>query len=193
MSDLNTLFLNERKRYAVAAGGGISLPVAGGIYWAVVGMLGFYLPPSDWAFVAAAGSGMIFPLGLLLQRPLRSPFMKAKSPLSGVTMAAIIAINLLWPVHFVLISAMPEAAPLALAIGMTLHWPIIGWGYASRVCLLHALVRVAVVTVIWYALPELRFTGIPFAVSVLYLMAAGGISWEVRRFRGLNSEVAVAS
>lgn len=186
MTDLNSIFLNERKRYAVAAGGGISLPVAGAIYWAVVGVLGYSLEPRDWALAAAAASGMIFPLGLLLQGPLRSPFMKAKSPLSGVTIAAIIAINLLWPVHFVLISVIPEAAPLTLAIGMTLHWPIIGWGYASRACLLHALVRVAVVTVMWYALPEVRFTGIPFAVAGLYVLAAMGLSWEVKRFRNAS-------
>ena len=38
------------------------------------------------------------------------------------------------------------AAPLTLAIGMTLHWPIIGWAYASRVCYAHAIARIAVVT-----------------------------------------------
>lgn len=183
MSDLNQTFLDERKRYSAAAGGGVSLPVAGAVYWAVAGVLGFYLEPGDWAYAAAAGSGMIFPLGLLLQGALRSPFMKAKSPLSGVTMSAIIAINLLWPVHFVLISVLPEAAPLTLAIGMTLHWPIIGWAYASRVCMIHALVRTLVVTLIWYGLPELRFTGIPFAVSALYVFAAMGLSWESGRFR----------
>jgi hypothetical protein len=183
MTDLKKVFLDERKRYSAEAGGGVSLPVAGALYWAVIGVLGYYLDPADWAYAAAAGSGLIFPLGLLLQGPMRSPFMKAKSPLSGVTMAAIIAINLLWPVHFVLISVLPEAAPLTLAIGMTLHWPIIGWSYASRVCLIHALVRTAVVTLIWYALPDLRFTAIPFAVAALYVFAAMGLSWESGRFR----------
>lgn len=183
MSNLNQAVLEERKRYSAAAGGGVSLPVAGAVYWAVIGVLGFYLDPGEWAYAAAAGSGLIFPLGLLLQGPLRSPFMKTKSPLSGITMAAIIAINLLWPVHVVLISVYPDAAPLSLAIGMTLHWPLIGWAYASRVCMAHAIIRTAVVTLIWFGLPELRFTGIPFAVSALYVFAAMGLSWESGRFR----------
>jgi hypothetical protein len=190
MTDLKQQFLDERKRYSAAAGGGVSLPVAGAVYWAVIGVMGFYLDPADWAYAAAIGSGLIFPLGLLLQGPFRSPFMKAKSPLSGVTMSAIIAINLLWPVHFVVIAVLPEAAPLSLAIGMTLHWPMIGWSYASRVCLIHALVRTAVVTLIWYALPDLRLTGIPFAVSALYVFAAMGLSWESRRFRNQLAVVA---
>jgi len=187
MTDLKMVIMNERKRYCVAAGGGVSLPVAGAIYWSVIGVLGYYLGPAEWALMAAYGSGLIFPVGLLLQGPFRSPFMKAKSPLSGITMAAILAINFLWPIHFVLISVFPEAAPLTLAIGMTLHWPLIGWSYASRVCLIHSLLRVAAVTVIWYAFPDLRFTVIPFVVAGLYLFAALGLSWESKRFRHARS------
>lgn len=183
MDDLKQIIDHERKRYCVAAGGGISLPVAGAIYWAAIGIAGFYLEAADWAFAAAFGSGLIFPLGVLLQGPLRSPFMKSKSPLSGVTFAAITAINLLWPIHILLIGGFPEAAPLTLAIGMSLHWPIIGWSYHSRTCLIHALVRVAAVTVIWYGFPDLRLTGIPFVVAALYLFAAAGLKWEVLRFR----------
>mgnify|MGYP003630739712 FL=1 len=183
MTDLKQAIDHERKRYCVAAGGGVSLPVAGALYWAVMGGLGFYLAPSQWAIAAAAGSGLIFPLGILLQAPMRSPFMKSKSPLSGVTMAAIAAINLLWPIHILLIGGFPEAAPLTLAIGMSLHWPIIGWAYHSRVSLIHAFVRVAAVTVIWYGFPDWRLTGIPFVVAGLYLFAAAGLRREVLRFR----------
>lgn len=190
MTDLNTMFLDERRRYSAAAGGGVSLPVAGAIYWAAMAVAGTMLEPTDWAFAAAFASGLIFPLGLLLQGVFKSPFMKAKSPLSGVTMAALIAINLLWPVHFVIIAAIPEAAPLTLAIGMTLHWPIIGWGYASRVCMIHAIVRTAVVAAIWYGAPDLRFVGIPLAVSGLYLFAAAGLSWESSRFRRMLAATA---
>jgi len=187
MSDLARIILNERRRYCAEAGGGVSLPVAGAVYWAAAAIAGVYLEPGDWAFAAAAGSGLIFPLGLLLQGICRSPFMKAKSPLGGSAMAGILAINLLWPVHFAIISVFPEAAPLTLAIGMALHWPIIGWGYASRVCLFHAIVRVIAVTALWYALPELRLVAIPLAVSALYVLAAMGLSWEASRFRGMTT------
>jgi Family of unknown function (DUF7010) len=187
MTDINQDFLNERRRYSAASGGGVSLPVAGAIYWAGLAVAGAILDPASWAFYAAAFSGAIFPIGLLLQGAFRSPFMKAKSPLSGVTMAAIIAINLLWPVHMIVIWTVPQAAPLTLAIGMTLHWPIIGWAYASRVCMAHAVVRTAAVTAIFFGLPELSFVAIPLVVSGLYLLAAAGLSWESNRYRQMTA------
>ena len=181
--DFKTQLQREKNRYYLEAGGGISLPVAGAIYWIVLAMLSRHLAPEDWALAAAAGSGLIFPLGLLLQKPFRSPFMKAKSPVGGVGMLAVMAINFLWPVHFIVFGAAPDAAPLTLAIGMTLHWPIIGWTYGSRVCLIHAILRVATVSVIWFALPDGRFDVLPLAVAGLYLFAAAGMRWEVERLR----------
>lgn len=171
--------LAERRRYFVAARGGLSLPVAGAIYWAVLGLLAATDAVENWGLTAAMLSGFIFPLGLALQYPLKAKFMGVKSPVSSVAMWAIMAINFLWPVHFVVISAVPAAAPLTLAIGMTLHWPIIGWSYASRACYAHAIARIAVVTAIWYGFPEWRYTGVSFAVAGLYLMAAAGIALEV--------------
>ena len=171
--------LAERRRYFVAANGGISLPVAGAVYWTVLGLLAATEAVDDWGLAAAMMSGLIFLLGLLLQYPLKAKFMGVKSPVSGAAMWSIMSINFLWPLHFVVISLVPEAAPLTLAIGMTLHWPVIGWAYASRVCYAHAIARIAVVTAIWYGFPEWRFTGLSFAVAGLYLLAACGMALEV--------------
>jgi len=171
--------LRERRRYFTAANGGIALPVAGAIYWIVLAALGTQMQGNDWGVAAAMLSGAIFPLGFVLQWPLKSHFMRSKSPVSGAVWAAVIAINFLWPVHFVIISAIPAAAPLTLAIGMTLHWLVIGWAYASRVCYGHAIARLMVVTVLWYGFPEMRFTILPLAVAGLYLLAAGGMRLEV--------------
>jgi len=190
MTDIKTDLLNERRRYSAASGGGVSLPVAGAIYWAGLAVAGAMLDPTDWAYSAAAFSGAIFPLGILLQGIFKSPFMKAKSPLSGVTTAAVVAINLLWPIHLIVIWTAPQAAPLTLAIGMALHWPIIGWAYASKVCMIHAIARVIAVTAIFFALPEISFVAIPLVVSGLYLLAAAGLSWESGRYRRMM-EIAV--
>lgn len=181
--DFRAQLQRVKEQYFLDAGGGISLPVAGAVYWMALAALSRTLAPADWAMAAAAGSGLIFPLGLLLQKPFNSPFMKAKSPIGSVGMLSVMAINLLWPVHFVVFGAAPEAAPLTLAIGMTLHWPIIGWTYGSRVCLVHALVRVAAASAIWIAVPEGRFDVLPLTVAALYLLTAGGMRWELARLR----------
>lgn len=171
--------LAERRRYFVAARGGISLPVAGAVYWIVLGILGDRLPLADWALFAAAGSGMIFPLGLLLQKPLRANFMKAKSPVGGAAIWAVMGINFLWPMHFAVIGLQPELTVLTLAIGMTIHWVVIGWSYASKVCFAHAFARMILVTLMFYAMPDGRLTVLPFAIAILYLLAAAGMAFEV--------------
>jgi hypothetical protein len=186
--DFKTQLKRVQQQYCLDAGGGVALPVAGAVYWIVLAALGTRMEAADWAPMAAMLSGAIFPLGILLQKPLGSPFMKSKSPLSGVTMLAIIAINALWPIHFIVFGAAPHAAPLTLAIGMTLHWPIIGWTYGSRVCQIHAAARILVVTALWFALPNGRLTVLPLAVAALYLMAAAGMRWEVVRLRRRSAQ-----
>ena len=181
--DFKTQLQNVKDQYYLDAGGGISLPVAGAIYWIGLAIASRYLDPANWAFIAAVFSGAIFPLGLLLQKPLGSPFMKAKSPLAGAGMMAVASINLLWPIHAVIFNAAPAAAPLTLALGMTLHWPVIAWTYGSRVAMAHGFVRAAVVSVLWFALPEGRFDILPLAVATLYLLAAAGMRWEILRLR----------
>ena len=175
----NADMLAERRRYFVAAGGGISLPVAGAIYWIVLGILGSRLETSDWELAAAAGSGMIFPVGLLLQGPLRANFMKAKSPVGGAAIWSIVAINMLWPLHFVIMNIDPELVSLSLAIAMTLHWPVIGWSYDSKVAIAHAFARIAAASLIYYGLPDERLTLLPFAMAGLYVLAAAGMAAEV--------------
>ncbi|WP_300527055.1 hypothetical protein [Maricaulis sp.] len=175
----NADLLAERRRYFVEAGGGISLPVAGAIYWIALGILGSRLETREWALAAAAGSGMIFPLGLLLQGPLRANFMKAKSPVGGAAIWSIVAINLMWPLHFVIMDIDPELVSLSLAVAMTLHWPVIGWSYGSKVAIAHAFARIAAASFVYYAMPDERLTMLPFAMAGLYLIAAAGMAAEV--------------
>lgn len=182
MTAFKTDLAAEHRRYAAAAGFGVSLPVAGALYWSALAGLGAILPPEDWGFAAAGLSGLIFPLGLLLQPVFGSPFMKAKSPLSRPVIYSVLAINLLWPAHIAIILNAPQIAPLSLAIGMALHWPVIGWVYGSSFGIAHALARTAAAAAIWYALPELRFNALPGAMAVIYLVT---VIWLLRiRGRG---------
>ncbi len=172
-------FRSAQKRLLVKAGGGVSLPVAGALYWLVLGILGYFLPERLWIFCAAFGSGLIFPLGLLLSRPLHTKLFIKDEPLANVAGFAVLAINLLWPVYFAVIYLAPELLPLALGIGMGLHWPVIGWMYGSRACLAHALFRTALVTALWVWLPAERLTLLPLSVAVLYLATVVWLRREV--------------
>ncbi len=154
----------ERSRYFKETNGGISLPAAGFIYWLILGISGSFLEAGTWALFGFFTSGLIFPLGLLLSKPLNSNLM-VKGPLSGLALHAMTSIFLSWPMIIIGYHTDVSLTPLFLAIGMSLHWPVIGWMYACKACLIHAITRVSSVTILWFVLPEYRYTIIPDVVS----------------------------
>ena len=168
----------EKKRFMVEANFGISLPAAGAIYWLALGIAGFYLDPRTWSIFGFFGSGLIFPLGLMLNRPLKAN-LSAKSPFTSLAMPAIASMFLSWPMIIAAFLTDLSLVPLFLAIGMALHWPAIGWMYGSEVCMFHALVRVVLVSILWYFVPDLRFILIPLVVCGLYLITIIGMRREV--------------
>jgi hypothetical protein len=75
--------------------------------------------------------------------------------------------------------------PLAgaiLAIGMAMHWPIIGWTYA-RTALYStlAIVRTLAAFAIWILFPDHRTTWLPASVAVVYLLTVLAIAVDTRR------------
>ena len=153
-----------------ASGAGISLPIAGIVYWVFLGAAGNFLSPKMWGLAACFSSRLIFPLGLLLSKTFGSNLLIKNQPLSSLGLRAVISINLLWPLHFAIYFNNPQLLPLSLAIGMGIHWPIIGWMYGSSACFQHALVRVAAVSIVWFLYPAGRFTLLPLVVAVVYLV-----------------------
>ncbi len=174
----NQLRLAKRE-YFIKANGGISLPIAGFVYWLSLGICGFFVSNNTWSLIAFFTSGLIFPLGILLSKPLKSNIL-AKGPLSTLIMPAIAAMFLSWPMIIAGYITDVHLTPLLVAIGMSLHWPVIGWVYGSKVCLAHAILRGLIVTLLWFSFPELRFITIPWAVSIIYLITVLGLKKEVQ-------------
>ena len=164
----------EKTRFIAQSNAGVSLPAAGAAYWALLGAFGFV--SSDkyvWWLPAAIGSGLIAPLGVMLQKPLRCDVTSSASPLGGVMLNAVIGANLMIPLYIALIlNGAFDFAPLAMALGMAAHWPVAAWAYDSRAALVHAVARTGAVSLIWFLQPEWRFTILPLTVSALYLAAA---------------------
>lgn len=162
----------EQQDLFVRSGGGVSLPVAGAVYWAALGLLGTQLTLYYWCLAAFVGSGLIFPLALLLQKPLGANIM-ARSPLGGVTGAALIGMITFWAIAIPAFLTAPQLTPLAIAVGMAVHWPAIGWTF-GRVgpFAAHALARAGLCTLVWFALPDGRTTILPFVVCAIYAVTA---------------------
>ncbi len=177
---LEQAICQEKRNFLIETNSGISMPMAGAIYWIVLGIAGYSLPLNEWVMLAFFTSGLIFPLGILLARPMNANVLK-KGPIANVTFPALIGMLGFWPIAMLTYSTNPTLTPLVLAIGMSLHWPVMGWIYGTNIGIIHLIVSAAVVTALWISMPELQLQIIPFAVSIIYLMSIAGFKWEVSR------------
>lgn len=164
--------------------GGFPIPLAGVVYWGMLAWLGTFLTVHSWCMIAFIGSGAIFPMALLFAAIFRNPFMKDKTATGDVLLPAFIAMLLFWPMIVAAFQVAPQLVPLILAIGMSLHWPVIGWGYGrTGLYSAHSIVRALVCLLIWLWLPEARFTLLPLAGAGVYLVTVLAILVDSARVK----------
>lgn len=169
MNDLVTRLKNERLAAYVRVRGGYPIPLAGALYWTALGIAGHSLPLTPWLLVAFAASGLIFPLAIVLSWLLRAPFLKDKSVVGGLLVPAFTGMLLFWPMAMAAYGTAPVLAPLILAIGMSMHWPVIGWTYGrTALFTAHAVVRAMACVFIWTTQPAMTTTLMPFTVAGIY-------------------------
>lgn len=170
--------------------GGFPIPLAGAVYWSVLGAAGYRLDLASWSNLAFFGSGAIFPLALLFAALFRNNFMKDQTSVGSVLAPAFVSMLLFWAF---IVAAAREATsmiPLILAVGMAIHWPVIGWSYGRAFLFsAHAVARAVVPTALWLLFPDERLTWLPFSVAIIYLATVGAIlvdSARVRRRLGMT-------
>jgi hypothetical protein len=180
--DLKAALLRERLTLYVRLRGGYTFPLAGAIWWAAIAVLGYYVPIESWALLAFIASGLIFPIALVLSRLLGVNFMREKSAVDDAIAPAFIGMLLFWPMAFSAYWTAIELTPLILAIGMAMHWPIIGWTYVRPgLYSAHAIVRTLAAFAIWNLFPDQRTTWLPASVSIVYLLTVVAILADSKR------------
>lgn len=171
IAELNAALKAGRLAAYAEARGGWPVPLAGAAYWGTLAWLGLRMDPANWSLLAAIMSGAIFPVAVALAAVFRNPFIKVKVPDQGVVFMAMGAMLLFWPVAIAAMWNFNALTPLILAIGMSGHWPVFGWSYGRPLPFLaHAIVRAAVCFGIWHYMPDGRFTVLPGAVAVIYVV-----------------------
>jgi len=184
IEDLKALLLKERLSSYVRLSGGFPIPLAGAVYWMVLGISGFYLNLANWAMMAFISSGLIFPLALIFAKIFNNPFMKDKSAVDSVLPPTFISMLLFWAILIPAIKIAPELTPLILAIGMSGHWPVIGWSYGrSALFSAHSIIRAIAVMFVWFTFPEHSLTLLPFMVASIYLLTVIIILIDVKNLR----------
>jgi hypothetical protein len=154
------------------AGSTQSMPIAGMIYWAAVGIAAFLVPPKVLAIGVACGSGAIFPLGVLIDRLRGRNLLKTgrDNPLTQMFMQSIFMITLLWPLVILGGLDKPNFIVLGTAILTGIVWIPYGWAANDPVGLRHAVVR-GVLCYAAYIWAPAEFAASTIAASVLVCYA----------------------
>ena len=170
VDELRAALKHERLAQYSRLRGGYPIPIAGALYWLLLGVLGYSLELQSWTLVAFYGSGMIFPVAVILSKIFNIPFMKDQSPVGSVLGPAFIGMLLFWVFIIAAGKTAPTMVPLILAVGLSMHWPVIGWSYGRTVIYsAHAVIRAVLAIYIWIAFPEHQLTWLPFSVAAVYI------------------------
>jgi hypothetical protein len=123
-----------------------SMPVAGMVFWGVVGAASLRLSAASVAYVVLFGSGMIFPLALLIDRLTGQNRIRRSNtgnPLTRLFLRAIVMVVLLWPLAIIAarLAGNPNLVVLGGAILMGIIWIPYGWAADDPTGLEHAVGR----------------------------------------------------
>jgi hypothetical protein len=175
--ELKKLLLADRQAAFFRLRGGYPIPLAGATWWAALGTMGYFVHnPNAWILLTFYASGLLFPLALLYARIFKIDFMHDKSAALDVLMPTFASMLLFWPIAIAAFWTYPQLVPLVLAIGLSIHWPVIGWHYArTGIYVTHAVVRAITCFVLWNWWPSTRFTLLPFTVAAAYLLTVVAI------------------
>lgn len=154
----------------------LSMPLAGMLVWAAIGILGILLPMRTSLVAMMAATGAIFPIALLLSRIRREELVSSTNPLAQLMGMCVLMVNLLWIVHLSLFFGAPQYVPLSLGIGLGLHWIVYSWIVKHPVGVVHAILRTALILAAWMLFPEHRVSAVAAAVVVAYAVSLAQMS-----------------
>ena len=175
--ELKKLLYADREATFFRLRGGYPIPLAGATWWALLGTMGYFVHSANlWILLTFCTSGLLFPLALLYAHLFKVDFMRDKSAALDVLVPTFASMLLFWPIAVAAFWNYPQLVPLILAIGLSLHWPVIGWHYArTGIYVTHAVARAIACFILWNWFPSTRFTILPFTVAAAYLLTVVAI------------------
>lgn len=146
----------------------LSMPIAGAIYWLTIAIASTQVPERLGLLVMLFGSGLIFPIALLVSKVTKEEVFSSQNPLAKLMGASVLMVNFLWAVHIPLFLYAPEFLTLSVGIGLGLHWVVYSWIIQHPLGLIHAFLRTALVLTMWLSFPESRLLAVGLSVVLAY-------------------------
>ena len=170
----------EREQFFIQTHGSVYLPIIGIIFWPSLGVMGYFLSPRILCLTVFFAIAILFPVAMILAKWLEKRLL-LKSSLASLILPAsapiLMSFGITVPVYFADITLVP----LTFVIGLSLHWPVIGWLYNQRGFLVHSMVRTVLAMSIWYFFPTHLFTLLPISIGFLYFATACWLLFELHQ------------
>lgn len=169
---MNTRTLDEQRR-EFANGKFLATPLTGVLVWAIIGIVGIFF--SDFVAVWSIffGTGSIVYLAMFISKFTGEDFLDKNKPKNEFDTLFFLTVAQAVMVYAIAITVfMIDYSSLPLTVGILtgLMWLPLSWIIQHWVGIFHATARTSVVLLLWYLLPDHRFTAIPFAIVMIYLI-----------------------
>lgn len=168
----------------------LATPLAGIIAWTIAGVAGAFLPDFYAVWVLFIATGSIVYLSILISKFTGENFIdknKPKNEFDGLFLYTVIQSVMVYAIAIPFFLLDYESLPMTIGILTGLMWIPFSWIIKHWVGFFHTLVRIALVVSLWYLFPNARFTVIPAAIILVYILTI--LILEVRRRRLLSLDV----
>jgi hypothetical protein len=168
----------------------LATPLAGIIAWTIAGVAGAFLPDFYAVWVLFIATGSIVYLSILISKFTGENFIdknKPKNEFDGLFLYTVIQSVMVYAIAIPFFLLDYESLPMTIGILTGLMWIPFSWIIKHWVGFFHTLVRIALVVSLWYLFPNARFTVIPAAIILVYILTI--LILEVHRHRLLSLDV----
>jgi len=151
----------------------LATPLAGMIVWLLIGISGLLFPVGVTVWVLYIGTGSIVYLGMLISRFTGENFLDKKKPKNTFDTLFFFTVGQVMLVYAI---ALPfflvdySSLPMTVGILTGIMWLPFSWIVKHWVGIFHSIIRTVLILVLWYAFPVYRFTSIPFAIVLIYIL-----------------------
>ena len=165
----------------------LATPLAGIIAWTIAGVAGAFLSDYYAVWVLFIATGSIIYLSILISKFTGENFIgknKRKNEFDGLFLYTVVQSVLVYAIAIPFFLIDHESLPMTIGILTGLMWVPFSWLIKHWVGFFHTLVRIALVVTLWYVFPDARFTAIPAAIILVYVITI--LILEMRRRRLLS-------
>ena len=143
------------------------------IVWFIIGISALFLPITATVWVLFIGTGSIVYLGLFISRFTGENFLdknKPRNTFDNLFMFTVAQVVMVYAIAIPFFIIDNSSLPLTVGILTGLMWIPFTWIIKHWVGLFHAFTRTVIILLLWYLLPALRFSVIPFAIVLIYIV-----------------------